>query len=350
MSNSENVFRRVVEITPDRRAHGGIASVTAAYTRCFDGLAFVETNSRRGTLPGLLKLAGAMLRLPILRLRGRDILHVHSAAGKSFRRKNMLMKWGKLLGYKIIYHNHSGLILDTIGRMGVPAFKKVMDRCDHIVVLSEGWKKYFEKTIGCKNVSIVNNIVETAVDAEPRPEHPVTEFLFMGLLMERKGIFDLLEAIHPLAEEYPERFRLVVGGAHGEEERFRRLVSEPPLSRVVDYVGWLDADGKKRQLDKADAIVLPSYAEGVPITILEGFARGIPAIATTVGGIPDLITDSEQGILLQPGDTKALTDALRTYIEQPQLRLAHGRAAAARVADYLPDAVRRQLVAIFEAL
>lgn len=350
MSTTHKDFRRVVELTPDRRAHGGIASVTAAYTRSFDGLAFVETNSRRGTLPGLFKLAAAMLRLPLLRLQGRDILHVHSAAGKSFRRKRMLMRWGKMLGYKVIFHNHSGLILDTVADMGVPAFKKVMDSCDHVVVLSRAWKKYFTKTIGCRKVSIVNNIVEATGDGAPRPARAVTEFLFMGLLMERKGIFDLLEAVHPLAEEYPDRFRLVVGGAHGEEERFRRLISQAPLNKVVKYVGWLDADGKARHLATADAVVLPSYAEGVPITILEGFARGIPAIATAVGGIPDLIDNGAQGILIQPGDTAALTAALRRYIEQPEVRRAHGAAAARRVADYLPAAVGNQLEAIFAGL
>lgn len=341
------LFRQVVIVTPDRRAHGGIASVTAAYSRCFPGLAFVETNSRRGTVVGALRLALALAQLPLLRLCGRKLLHVHAAAGKSFHRKKIVVKWGRMLGYKVIYHNHSGLITDTVRACGKNAVKAVLDRCSRVIVLSKVWEDYFRNTLGCTDVDILNNIVEIPENIPERQSDSCVEFLFMGLLMERKGIFDLLEAVKPLAEQYPGRFRLVVGGAHGEEERFRHIIASDALRGCVKYVGWLDKAGKESCLATADAIVLPSYAEGVPITILEGFARGIPAIASAVGGIPDMMDNGVEGLLVEAGNIEQLTEALRSYIVDGNMRRRHGLAARRRVADYSPQAVGNTLASIY---
>lgn len=349
------LFRKVVIVTPDRRAHGGIASVTAAYSRHFAGLAYVETNSRYGSVAGALKLLWALLKLPWLRVTGRSILHIHSAAGKSFRRKRIVMAWGRLLGFKIIFHSHSGLFVDTVAAAGVDKIRRILAPCRRIAVLSTTWKRYFEDTLHLADVRIVNNIVDpcgseihaAAAEKEDGRHTPLC-FLFMGLLMQRKGIFDILEAIRPLAAEYPGRFTLVVGGAHGEEARFHRIISEPPLSSCVIYAGWLDERAKAERLAAADAVILPSYAEGVPLTILEGFARGIPAIATAVGGIPDMMTDDVEGILVKPGDVDALRTAIRSYIDDPALLWRHGEAARRRAAAYYPDAVAAQLHALYD--
>lgn len=343
-------FSRVVMVTPARSGHGGIAAVTAAYGRNFADLRFAETNSPRGSFAGAFALAGALARLLLYRLGGRSIMHVHSAAGKSFARKRIAMAWGRLLGYKIVFHSHSGLFSDTVQQLGAAKVRSVLAKCSRIAVLSRSWKEYFEGELGCADVSVIPNIVEDRGPYRPHRTGSPLRFIFMGLLVERKGIFDLLEAVRPLAREFAGRFELIVCGAHGEEARFRSLIADDPLRQVVKYRGWLSGNNKEAELDAADVVVLPSYAEGIPISILEGYVRGLPAIATAVGGVPDMLTDGVEGRLVQPGDVAALTQALRDYIEQPRLVETHGAAARTRVEQHLPHSVAAALSVLYSKI
>ena len=346
----QEVFSRVVAVSPDLKAHGGIASVVGAYMKNFPSMRLVETNSRRGTVAGLFRLAAAFVRLPLLRVGGARIMHVHAAAGKSFVRKKMLIRWGRLFGYRIVFHSHSGLIKPYAEKVGTGAVKKVLDRCDRVAVLSSGWKRYFEDVMGQSDVTVVNNIVEPVpgYQRDYARTGPV-RFLFMGLLMERKGVFDLIEAVRILNRTHRGRFEVVVGGAHGEEERFHAAIADPEIAPAIVYAGWLDSDAKEEQLRRCDMILLPSHAEGVPISILEGFAHGMPALASRVGGIPDMMTDGVEGSLVEVGNPGALAAAMQSYIDDPSLLCKRGEAALAAAKAYYPAAVGRQLLEMYAA-
>lgn len=344
-------FDSVIIAGPDLNGHGGIAAVIASYMKHYGGLRYVPTNSRRGTAAGALRLAGTMLRLPLLRLQGRRILHLHGGTGKSFVRKMLLARWGKILGYKVIYHMHPGVVDPYAQRIGRERFRRKLDSCHAVAVLSQSARSYFVETLGldAAKVHIINNVVEPPVDYIPeynRGERPV-EFLFMGLLVERKGIFDIIDAIKLMAPQYAGRFRVVVGGAHGEEERFLRAISQSPVAEHVQYLGWVGGDAKEAALRHADVVLLPSHAEGMPITIIEGFAHGKPALATPVGGIPDLLTSDT---LVPVGDPVALAAAMARYIDDPALIEAQGRAALAASAAFTPTAVSHALVNMYQNL
>jgi glycosyltransferase involved in cell wall biosynthesis len=80
-------------------------------------------------------------------------------------------------------------------------------------------------------------------------------------------------------------------------------------------------------LEQTDMLVLPSYAENLPMVILEAFAHGVPVISTPVGAIPEVVIPERNGLLVDPGDVPALAAAIRRLIEEPALRRAMGRAA-----------------------
>ncbi len=347
MKDRRQIFNKVLAACPDRKAKGGIAAVAASYSKCFPGMRFVETNSRHGFLQGQLKLALAMVKLPWLRLNGAKILHVHSASGKSFIRKTAVMAWARLLGYKIVFHSHSGLLKGYAEKVGKHKVAKIVGKANHVVVLSPVWEKYFLTDMNCSKVSVVNNIVEEPQTPQiPSPDGKV-RFLFLGILVERKGIFDLLEAVKIVARRCPDRFSLTVGGGQGEEERFKKLIAGEDLNTYVEYAGWLEGQQKEEALAKADVIILPSYAEGTPICILEGFVRHLPAISCAVGGVPDLVESGINGILTQPGDINAIAEAMTEYINKPDIRKSHGEAGYRTAQQFLPDSVADSLERIY---
>lgn len=126
--------------------------------------------------------------------------------------------------------------------------------------------------------------------------------------------------------------RLLIGG-NGEVEEARVRATELGLLDSVEFLGWIDGERKSRLLSVADIFVLPSYYEGLPISLLEAMSWGIPIISTTVGGIPELVRDGTSGILIEPGDVHALAHALSTLAADGALRDRMGRAGRSQVAE-----------------
>jgi len=137
----------------------------------------------------------------------------------------------------------------------------------------------------------------------------------------RKGLLDLLQAIH-LLEIPRSRLRFLLIAVPPEEVR-RRLPGD--LLSCCDIQGWVSGAAKIEVFAKADIFVLPSYGEGMPIGILEAMASSVPIIATRVGGIPDLITENQEGSLLDPGDVEGLARAIDRLASDSKAREDMGR-------------------------
>jgi glycosyltransferase involved in cell wall biosynthesis len=118
----------------------------------------------------------------------------------------------------------------------------------------------------------------------------------------------------------------------GDVDRACELVRELGLSDTVEIPGWIAPELIPVLLRSAQILVLPSYYEGQPMSVLEAMANGLCVIATDVGGIPDLI-DENCGILLSPGDVDGLAGALRDVVADSALRVRLGSAGLARVRE-----------------
>jgi glycosyltransferase involved in cell wall biosynthesis len=167
---------------------------------------------------------------------------------------------------------------------------------------------------------------------QPRPGERV-RVLFLGRLGEHKGTFDLIDAWRKMLVEHrsgPRPMLTVVGD--GDVDRARELVRELGLSDTVEVPGWIAPELVPVLLRSAQILVLPSYYEGQPMSVLEAMANGLCVIATDVGGIPDLI-DESCGILLSPGDVDGLAVALRDVVADSALRVRLGSAGLARVRE-----------------
>jgi glycosyltransferase involved in cell wall biosynthesis len=116
---------------------------------------------------------------------------------------------------------------------------------------------------------------------------------------------------------------VLVGSGSGQylscEEKLRTYVEENNLSQHVTFTGYVE--NVEEYLKASDCFVLPSRSEGLPLSLIEAMACGLPSIATTVGGIPDVVMDWENGVLVDPGDNGALRDAIwQLYSEEERTR------------------------------
>lgn len=353
MNDNVKIFEKVLFIGPDSPSDskGGIGSVLNSYAASLPAFRHLPTNSHRGFVPGLFNAALTLIRMPFERFKGRKIVHIHYASGKSWRRKRIVAAWARTLGFKVIMHCHAAEFKKFVARAGREKIVRELDKAVANVVLSQSWKQYFEQELKCRNVVVVNNIVRRPVssanDAPLQSGQPFT-FLFLGYLGDRKGIFDILEAVAALKDK-GYKFKLIVGG-NGETDRFKETVRNLGVDDFIDFRGWIMADDKNRLLAQCDVLMLPSFNEGLPISILEAFSYGKAVITSPVGGIPEIVTDGVNGTLVEPGNVSQIESAMRRYIGNPALAAEHGRHSVDIVEDFYPEAVAASLLSLYRSL
>jgi len=141
--------------------------------------------------------------------------------------------------------------------------------------------------------------------------------LFLGRIERRKGIFDLLDAVAALRAHIPD-LELVCAG-DGDPGPVARYAERLGIEDAVSLPGWVGSAEKQSLMNLAAVYVLPSYAEGLPVSLLEAMAAGVPVAATSVGGIPDVVADGINGFLFTPGDSATLQRLLRRLMHDAEL-------------------------------
>ncbi|MCU0773169.1 MAG: glycosyltransferase [Ideonella sp.] len=169
------------------------------------------------------------------------------------------------------------------------------------------------------------------IDIDPQPVPNTARLLFVGRLCAEKGLPLLMDAMR----------RHVQGGGHaslalvgdgplrGEVEAF---VERHGLAAHVQMLGWRSSEQVREELEASRALVLPSFAEGLPVVIMEALALGRPVVATRIAGIPELVVDGDNGWLVSPGSIDELVAALDAVASLDTARLeAMGRRGVAAV-------------------
>ena len=241
-----------------------------------------------------------------------DLFHIHTAERGSTFRKNLYLRTVKKAGKKAIVHIHGAEYLtfyDGLGRRKKAIVDGFFRQADLVLALSGSWKQELESRFRMKACRALYNGVEPArfLKAVSDPEAHPNAFVMLGRLGKRKGTYDLIAAAEIAVRQNPALTICLAGD--GEVEKVRALVAEKGLEKHITVPGWIDGTEKLKQLRDAATLVLPSYHEGLPVAILEGMAAGKAIISTTVGAIPEVVTE-ENGILVKPGDIPSLAEAM----------------------------------------
>jgi glycosyltransferase involved in cell wall biosynthesis len=303
-------------ITISTMANGGIKSVVENYekTNLFNDFEheWLCSHIEGSLLTRIYIFLKCLFFLSIALIKGGSLFHIHMAMKGSFFRKMILVSFIKTFNRKVILHLHGSefeVFYNNRNSFIKRRIKNTFLKADVVIVLSESWKKFIQSVSNTINVIVVPNFVE------PIPKQIRTEltneitFIFLGALGKRKGIYDLLPAFKELLIEQPNAKLIVCGD--GELEQVKELASTLGINNSVKFPGWVNGEEKTKLLNKADIIVLPSYNEGLPMVILEAMSLGKCVISTFVGGIPEAINSHENGILIEAGDIRNLTSAMK---------------------------------------
>ena len=277
-----------------------------------------------------LRLAASPLLLALAILRERaSIVHLNTSLNpRAYWRDLAYLLVAKACGTRVVYQVHGGELPQRFlgAGFGAEFLRATLKLPDAIVVLASEELSAYRAFVPRQTVAMLPN----GIDCTPyvrmtrvctHPTRPL-ELLYLGRIAPGKGLYEALEGLS-LARARGVCARLVVAGGGPERLRLERYATELGVADHVWFPGPVAGARKARLFRNADAIVLPSYSEGLPYALLEGMAAGAPPIATPVGAIADVVVDGIHGVLVPPRDPDAIAAAIA--------RLAADRAALARM-------------------
>lgn len=332
-----------------KKPKGGIAVVLNSYSRIYQKFNIIVNSNGKNTVANAVQLLYSLIAttLKLLLCRRIMIVHIHTASNNSFRRSAMFITLAKVFKRKVIIHVHGGGFKEYYEKNKEYVHRQ-LEKCDTIIALTDYWHEFFLSN-GFKNVVVVPNIVDTPVIEKKKEDDNITHILYLGFITKQKGIYDLLEAFSKHKDKLKGKVLLHIGG-NGETGKLQEIIAQKALSSIVKFEGWVGGKKKIELLNNADIFILPSYTEGLPISILEAMSYKLPVISTPVGGIPEVIEDGKNGILFTPGDKEALYQAIEKLHTDKIQRKSMGELSYSKVQSYFPDNVSEKLENIYKEL
>lgn len=275
----------------------------------------------------------------------RVIIHIHVSHGVSFWRKLGFLVVGRWLGHPVLLHIHSSRCLEFFGGGGGfvqrNAVRLALRLATLVVVLGDAFVQAVAAQAPGTEISAIHNPVSVPPGARQRAATGTSldgplNLVFMGLLVPSKGLDDLMRAMAAVVSRGSD-MRLTICGKGPDADRLQALGHQLGIDHLVDFAGWIDGAEKWRQLANADALILPSYHEGLPMVILEAMALGRAVVATRIGAVPEAVEDGVTGLLFKAGDLQELEACLERLAADPHFRAAAGQAARLRAKDFEPD-------------
>lgn len=267
-----------------------------------------------------------------------DLVHIHVSQRGSVWRKVILTLIALMFRKQIILHAHGPefhLFYLKLPKRLQQWLSWVFGRSDRFIVLSENWKDFYVDKVRLKaeQVVVLPNPVKLPAQVPYRTNSNQICFTFLGRIGQRKGAFDLIKAFAALSTEDKSRSQLILAG-DGDVAQARSLITTLNLIEYITVFDWVDSEQRDALLAKADVFVLPSYNEGLPMALLEAMSWGLPVISTPVGGIPEIVTHTKNGLLVSPGNIEQLSAAMQSLIRQEDLRLSLGSNAKLSIAPF----------------
>ena len=323
-------------VGPGPEEKGGISAVIATYLEVGfkDNIEvkYITTYKDGSKLYKIFIFLKSLCNI-LLCIRWADIVHIHMAAGASFIRKAIIAKIAYVFNKKIIIHQHGGAFdqfYENSSKNRRKIIRTVFSYADRVILLSKEWKDFFVKEI-CdeeKATVIFNGVI---VPDFQRNDYLDKNILFIGRIDEKKGIYDLLDAFSK-ALKINNDIRLYVAGT-GEEQKLIECVKQLNIEDKIELLGWIRGKEKDDIMKKCSLMILPSYTEGMPVSVLEAMSYSMCTIVSDVGGVPQIIDDEINGLLIKPGHPKMIEQKINFIISKPTEKMRIGQNARTKICE-----------------
>ena len=240
-------------------------------------------------------------------------------------------------------------------------------RADHVIVHGTDLKPIVTQELGFQEdrVHVIPHVAIGHRERDERFEHVVAEstssedgatentaesgdctLLFFGRIWEYKGLDYLIQAEPKISAEFP-NLRIVIGGKGEDLDRYRKMMVHPERFEV--HNDWISEEDRARMFDSASVVVLP-YVEATQSGVIPiAYNHEKPVIATRTGGLPDMVSSGETGLLVPPRDSDAIAEAAIKLLRDKQLRQAMGRAGKEKLdRECSPPVVSRQTIEVYQ--
>jgi glycosyltransferase involved in cell wall biosynthesis len=266
-------------------------------------------------------------------LRQGGVTHLHAHFGTNGAEVAMLVR--ELGGPPYSFTVHGPEEFDKPVLLGL---REKIDRAKFVIAISSfGRSQLFRwaSFAAWHKIQVVHCGVEPAFSAEATSEMQAPaatpQLVCVGRLCEQKGQLLLLEAVHRLVSRGVP-VEMVLAGDGEMREELEKRIGRLHLERQVRITGWISSGQVREEILAARALVLPSFAEGLPVVLMEAMVLGRAVVSTFVAGIPELVEDGKTGWLVPAGDLNALVAALESCLAATPERLSRmgqlGRARA----------------------
>jgi glycosyltransferase involved in cell wall biosynthesis len=316
----------VLMLGPDIIVKGGISSVekiileSSLLTENEINFIFLPTHRDLDKAGKLIFAGYALLKFFGLLLMNKiDLVYIHMSADASFFRKSIFVMVSKLYRKRIVLHMHSSefdIFYEKSGKFIKKYIKFIYKKTDKLIVLTQKWGEVYKQFVASYKIIVIYNSVEVPGNNLYNPDNKFITFL--GILGKRKGTYDLLDVIPDIIRDYP-MVKFVLAG-NGEIDRVNNIIQQKGLEANVVVPGWINQNQKDELLRKTIIYVLPSYYEGLPMSVLEAMSYGLPVITTQVGGMSEVISNGTEGILITPGDKEALRNSILSLLSNEEIR------------------------------
>lgn len=340
---------KVLMIGPARSVHGGVSAVVNNYYGAgLDqkiSLRYIGTMVDGSKPRKLLQAMSAWVRF-LFFLPGCQLVHVNMASDSSYYRKSVFIRTAHAFQKKIVLHQHGGdfeTFYAGLSEGSKRRVRRVLGMAEVMLVLAPSWKRFFGTLVGEEKVIVLPDAIPIPPPVQKR--YGQRRILFLGRLCREKGILELLDAVSILQKEFPD-LKLYLGGIWEDVALQQKAAA---LGETVQWLGWVSGEEKRNYLAECDLFVMPSWFEGQSVALLEAMASACAVVASDTGGIPLMVQDGQNGILVAPRDRDSLIRGMRRVLADAPLAERLGRNARRTAAESygLEENIKR-LLSIYE--
>lgn len=260
-----------------------------------------------------------------------DIIHAHSTVPTGF----LAVIVSKIVRIPSFVTAH-GMDVNNFEKSQIFRYliRVTMNNCNKAIAVSEDLAlkmQLFE--VDENNIVVLNNAINLKIfkpisNEEIRVKYNIKDqdilLLYVGYLDTFKGVFELMDAFFEIHKKNS-KIKLLIVGEGPKRSELEEKSSKLKLNEFVIFTDKISHDEMHKYYQASDIFILPSYSEGLPLSILEAMACGIPVVASNVGGIPEIIKDYENGLLVNLKDKNDLYKKLRILINDIELREKFGK-------------------------